>query len=109
MKMIMAIVQDKDANRLSNAFIDNNVRATKLASSGGFLKAGNATFIIGIEDQRVDEVLELIKMASKARKEFIASPLAMDIAIDAQFSYPMEVEVGGATVFVLPIESFHHF
>ena len=109
MKMIMAIVQDKDANRLSNAFIDNNVRATKLSSTGGFLKAGNATFIIGIEDERVDEVLELIKMASKARKEYMTSPLTMDIAMDASFSHPVEIEVGGATVFVLPVEGFYHF
>ena len=47
MKLIMAIVQDKDSNRLANEFIDANIRATKLSSTGGFLKAGNSTFIIG--------------------------------------------------------------
>lgn len=61
MKIILAIVQDKDSNRLANEFIDVNIRATKLSSTGGFLKAGNSTFIIGIEDDRVDETLELIK------------------------------------------------
>lgn len=61
MKLIMAIVQDKDSNRLANEFIDANIRATKLSSTGGFLKAGNSTFIIGIEDERVDEALEMIK------------------------------------------------
>ena len=55
MKIILAIVQDKDSNRLANEFIDANIRATKLSSTGGFLKAGNSTFIIGIDDERVDE------------------------------------------------------
>ncbi|MDR2833074.1 MAG: cyclic-di-AMP receptor [Streptococcaceae bacterium] len=109
MKMIMAIIQDKDANRLSNILIDNNVRATKLSSTGGFLKSGNATFIIGVEDHRVEEVIELIKVASKARTEYITSPLTMDMSVDAQFAYPIEVEVGGATIFVLPVEGFYHF
>ena len=61
MKIILAIVQDKDSNRLANEFIDANIRATKLSSTGGFLKAGNSTFIIGIDDERVDETLALIK------------------------------------------------
>lgn len=61
MKIILAIVQDKDSNRLANEFIDANIRATKLSSTGGFLKAGNSTFIVGIDDDRVEEALELIK------------------------------------------------
>ncbi len=61
MKLVMAIVQDKDSNRLANAFIDANIRATRLPSTGGFLKAGNSTFMIGIEEVRVPEALEVIK------------------------------------------------
>ncbi|MBS7577879.1 MULTISPECIES: cyclic-di-AMP receptor [unclassified Enterococcus] len=109
MKMILAIVQDKDANRLSNKFIDHNVRATKLSSTGGFLKSGNATFIVGIEDERVDEVLKLIEETSKARKSYVQSPITLDLSMDGQVPYPIEVEVGGATVFVLPVENFLRF
>lgn len=61
MKIILAIIQDKDSNRLSNELIDANIRATKLSSTGGFLKAGNSTFIVGIEDDRVEEALESSK------------------------------------------------
>lgn len=68
MKLIMAIVQDKDSNRLANEFIDANIRATKLSSTGGFLKAGNSTFIIGIEDDRVQDALELIKKNLSIKK-----------------------------------------
>lgn len=109
MKLILAIVQDKDSNRLANTFIDNNIRATKLSTTGGFLKAGNSTFIIGIEDERVEEVLGLIKETSKSRKQYISTPVSLDLSLDGQMPYPIEVEVGGATCFVLPVDAFHQF
>ena len=56
MKMIMAIVQPKDAGKLRDAFIDNNIGATKLSSTGGFLREGNTTYMVVVEDDRVDEV-----------------------------------------------------
>ncbi|EOH87074.1 cyclic-di-AMP receptor [Enterococcus asini] len=109
MKLIMAIVQDKDSNRLANEFIDANIRATKLSSTGGFLKAGNSTFIIGIDDERVTEALELIKKTCQSRKQYVSTPMSLDISLDGQVPYPVEVEVGGATVFVLPVEGFHQY
>lgn len=109
MKLIISIVQDKDSNRLSNVFIENNVPATKLSSTGGFLRSGNSTFLIGVDDQRVDEVLELIKETSETRKQFMAPPVNLDSPLEATSAYPLEVQIGGATVFVLPIEAFHHF
>jgi uncharacterized protein YaaQ len=105
--MLIAVVQDKDANRLQNKFIDEDVRATKLSSTGGFLKAGNSTFIIGIEDERVNDVLEIIKDTCHSRKQFVQSPVTL--TLEGQLPYPVEVEVGGATVFELPIEGFHRF
>ncbi|EKZ0063963.1 cyclic-di-AMP receptor [Enterococcus faecalis] len=109
MKIILAIVQDKDSNRLANEFIDANIRATKLSSTGGFLKAGNSTFIIGIDDERVDETLALIKEICQSRKQYVSTPVTLDITMDGQIPYPVEVEVGGATCFVLPVEGFHQY
>ena len=109
MKLIMAIIQDKDSNRLANEFIDANIRATKLSSTGGFLKAGNSTFIIGIEDDRVQDALELIKKTCQSRKQYVSTPMSLDISLDGQVPYPVEVEVGGATVFVLPVDGFHQY
>lgn len=109
MKLIMAIVQDKDSNRLANEFIDANIRATKLSSTGGFLKAGNSTFIIGIEDDRVQDALELIKKTCQSRKQYVSTPMSLDISLDGHVPYPVEVEVGGATVFVLPVDGFHQY
>ena len=109
MKLIMAIVQVKDSNRLANEFIDANIRATKLSSTGGFLKAGNSTFIIGLEDERVQDALELIKKTCQSRKQYVSTPMSLDISLDGQVPYPVEVEVGGATVFVLPVDGFHQY
>jgi len=109
MKLIIAIVQDKDSNRLSNQFIEANVRATKLSTTGGFLRSGNTTFMIGIEDDRVEQVLAMIKATSHSRDQFMTPPVNLDVTMDGASAYPVEVQVGGATVFVLPIEQFHQF
>lgn len=61
MKLIVAIIQDKDSNRLSSALVKANFRATKLASTGGFLKAGNTTFMIGVDDGQVESVMNVIR------------------------------------------------
>ncbi|KRN02473.1 hypothetical protein FD13_GL001926 [Levilactobacillus senmaizukei DSM 21775 = NBRC 103853] len=109
MKLIIAIVQDKDANRLSNDFIEHNIRATRLSTTGGFLKSGNTTFLVGVEDERVDDAMEVIKDASHTRQQFMTPPVNLDAQLDSTSSYPVEVQVGGATVFVLPVDQFHHF
>ena len=109
MKMVIAIVQDKDANKLGTEFVKANVRATRLATSGGFLRSGNTTFMIGIEDERVDEVLELIKETSHTRKQFMTPAVSLDVSMESTASTPMEFQVGGATVFVQDIEQFHRF
>jgi uncharacterized protein YaaQ len=109
MKVIMAVVQDKDSNRLSNALMEHNFRSTKLASTGGFLKAGNTTFIIGTEDIRVDKALQVIKENCQSRDQLVAPVSPMGGNADSYVPYPVEVEVGGATVFVLPVDQFHQF
>ena len=109
MKLLIAIVQDKDANRLSNEFIDLVIRATRLSRSGGFLKSGNTRFMFGLEDERVDEVLDMIKEASHTRQQFMTPPVNLDAQLDSTSAYPVEVQVGGATVFVMPVEQFHRF
>ena len=109
MKLVVTIVQDKDSNRLSNAFIESDIRATKLSSTGGCLRSGNTTFLIGIEDERVEEVLGIIKEVSKKRSEYVTPSVNVDSPIEATSTYPIEGEGGGATVGVLPVERFLHF
>lgn len=109
MKLIMAVIQDKDSAILSDELVEANIRATKLPSTGGFLRSGNTTFMIGVEDERVEEVLAIIKANCESREQFMAAPVSIDATLESTIAYPMEVLVGGATVFVLPIEGFHRF
>ena len=109
MKLVVAVVQDQDSNRLSNALTKNNFRATKLVSTGGFLRSGNTTFLIGTEDSLVQKVLDIIRDNCRSREQMVAPISPMGGNADAYIPYPIEVEVGGATVFVLPIDQFHHF
>lgn len=106
MKLIVAIVQDEDSKRLNQAFTKNGVRATRLTSSGGFMRAGNCTFLIGIETSKVDAVLDIIKEVSSTRVQSIMAPPSYDFNFEMNLNYPIDVEVGGATVFVLDVEQF---
>ena len=99
MKLLIAIVQDKDAHLLGDEFAQANIRATRLSTTGGFLRAGNTTFLIGIEEERVDEALDIIKENCQSREQMLDSAIAT----------PVSVRVGGATVFVLPVDSFLRF
>ncbi|MBP1153459.1 MULTISPECIES: cyclic-di-AMP receptor [unclassified Paenibacillus] len=109
MKLVIAVVQDKDSNRLSNALVKEGFRATKLASTGGFLRAGNTTFMIGTEDERVNEALQVINANCKIREQMVTPVSPMGGTTDSYIPFPVEVQVGGAAVFVLPIERFEHF
>jgi uncharacterized protein YaaQ len=109
MKLVVAIVQDKDSNRLSNALVQEGFRATKLASTGGFLRAGNTTFMVGTEDERVPEVLQVIRANCKVREQLVTPVSPMGGTTDSYIPFPVEVQVGGAAVFVLPVERFEHF
>lgn len=109
MKLIVAIVQDQDSNRLSKALMENNFRATKLATTGGFLRSGNTTFMIGTDDDRIERALEIIKKNCQSREQLVAPVSPMGGNADSYVPFPIQVEVGGATVFVLPVEQFLQF
>ena len=105
MKLIIAIIQDQDLFTLQDDLIEKGFRMTKLASTGGFLKAGNTTLLIGVEEERVKEAIEIIERDCKSR-ETATSMLSVSMPGDAYVPYPMEIVVGGATVFVLDVEDY---
>lgn len=109
MKLIVAVVQDKDSNKLSAILTENNIRATKLASTGGFLRTGNTTFLVGVADEKVEETLKLIEENCMRRSHTVSPISSFSGSADAYLSHPVEVMVGGAKVFVLPIESVHSY
>lgn len=104
MKLIYAIINNDDSHSVSSALLQNGFFATKLASTGGFLMAGNTTFLICIDDDKVDEAIEIIREHSKKRKQYVSSNASYGVGTFT--SFPVEVSVGGATIFVTDIERF---
>jgi uncharacterized protein YaaQ len=105
-KLVVAIAHNEDARALVDALLAKEYRATRLQSSGGFLKQSNATVMLGVEDDQVDAVLEIIEQTCHPRTQ-IVNPMPPIMEPGEFFMpYPLEVEVGGATVFVLPVERF---
>lgn len=104
MKLILAIVSNDDSQNVTTLLTKENYSVTRLATTGGFLKAGNTTIIVGTEDDKVEHVISLIGEESQKRTEVVPSSASYDLGRFA--SFPVEVEVGGATIFVLDIEQF---
>jgi len=88
MKLLISIVQDADTQKLVKELMSKKYRVTKLASTGGFLKSGNTTLLIGVEEEKVEEVINIIEGICKSRE------------------VKKGVNVGGATVFVMDIDKF---
>lgn len=63
--MILTTTQDSDANRLISSLIEHEFRATRMNSAGGFLKKGNATVVVGVADEYVEDVLALIRESTE--------------------------------------------
>ncbi len=83
MKMIIIIVQDNDADTLTQAFTAGNFRVTRVASTGGFMRSGVVTMLLGVEDPQVDAAIQVVRDA--------LPPLA---------------DKKRATIFVVPVQHF---
>jgi uncharacterized protein YaaQ len=105
-KLVVAIVHNEDAGGLVEAMLRKDFRATRLQSVGGFLKETNSTIVVGVDDGQVDAVVDLISEQCTPRTQAV-NPMPPIMEPGEFFMpYPFEVEVGGATVFVLPVERF---
>lgn len=108
MKLLLAIVQDEDAGKVMSALNKNGFMVTKLSSTGGFLKAGNTTLLMGVEDAQVDQALATIESHSKSRRKTIHAnfPTANGSMV---MPVSTEITVGGATVFIINVEDYKKF
>jgi len=106
MKMILAIINQDDANVVVNALMKEGYSITKLSTTGGILRAGNTTILIGVDDEKVSKVMNIIHAKSHSRRQVIPTGNEV-IGGPVAPSMPMEVTVGGATVFVLNVDQFH--
>jgi len=108
MKLIIAVVQDEDSSKLLSELMQQGFGVTKLATTGGFLKAGNTTLLLGVEDERVDAAISAIETICKSRRQIstAASTMVGGMTHGEYTAFPIEVTVGGATLFVLSVEQF---
>lgn len=104
MKLIIAIVNHDDANAVTRALTQNGFSSTKLSTTGGFLMAGNTTVLIGVDEEKVQAVIDIIHEHSHSRKQMI--PTTTEMSYGYYPSMPVEVTVGGATIFVVDVERF---
>ena len=104
MKLLVAIVQDADGGRLRQELNDQGFRSTKLASTGGFLREGNTTFLIGVQDEEVTRVKNIIERTCRQRTKLM--PHSFFEGGESLYNEALEVTVGGAVLFVLPLEEF---
>ncbi len=105
MKLVIGIVNSDDAGDLLAEITKASFQATKLSTSGGFLKMGNVTVLVGVEDEKTDEVVEIFKRCCSRRTQMISAtpPFLGEGFISAS---PVEVTIGGATLFVVDVDNF---
>ncbi len=108
MKLLIAIVNNDDSAVVSSALTNENFIVTKLSTTGGFLMVGNTTFLIGAEDNDIPRVKEIIKKYSQTRTATNPSTASFGAGLNNN-SLPTEVKVGGATVFVLDVNSMEKY
>ena len=106
MKLISAIINYDDASQVVMSLSKNGFSSTRLSTTGGFLLAGNVTLLIGVEAEKVQEVVDIIREHSHSRTQL--RPAVTEMSHGFMPVMPVEVCVGGATLFVLDVERFEH-
>lgn len=110
MKLIVAIVNKDDTAAVSGALRKKEYQVTKIGTTGGFLQKGNTTLLVGVEDDRVDDAVSVIKSNGHRRVVRTGPNLPAELMLGpgAVMSDGVDVTVGGATVFVLNVERYEH-
>ena len=112
MKLIIAITHERDKHKLADALLHEGLSFTKLGSTGGFLRQGNVTILIGVEDDDAGRVLSVIKEACRVSEGYVNLPGEMVGSVPSLGAFaphPVRVEAGGAVAFVLTVDSFDRF
>ena len=105
MKLLIAVINIDDSHVVLDEITKAGFYATKLSTTGGFLRAGNLTLLMGVDDDKVDELLEILRANCRKREE--VTPIIPTYSSGLVNAIPVNVTVGGATVFVLDVDQFH--
>ncbi|MBI1755558.1 MAG: cyclic-di-AMP receptor [Fimbriimonas ginsengisoli] len=109
MKLVVCVVHCRDKGKITDELVRSGFKFTIVGSTGGFLREGNATLLIGVEDAEVDKVLEIAHQHCQAREQ-VVNVMPFEVAPTGAFlPSPVKVPVGGAVVFVVNVEQFHRY
>ena len=109
MKLLFCVINSDDRYTLLDALIERGHSATVFSTIGGFLREGNTTLLIGAPDSMVHDVLRVIRTRCATRTKLIYPFPAAAGYEEAYMSTPIEVEVGGAVVFVIDVDRSEKF
>jgi uncharacterized protein YaaQ len=109
-KLVICVVHNRDKGKITEELIRAGFKFTVISSTGGFLREGNTTLMLGIEESERSTLMELIAQNCMAREQIVnVMPVEAAPAAGAILSSPVKVPVGGAVVFVLDVEHFERF
>ncbi len=105
MRLVLAVVQYQDASEVIESLTGCGFRVTRISSEGGFLREGNVTLMLSVEDMQVNQVINIVRQHCATRSRYVSPMPPMAESGEFYPPAPMEVQVGGATVFVLRAEA----
>ena len=106
MKLVIAVISSRDTNALLDALNREEIGATLIQSKGGFLREGNATVFVGVEEDRLNRLFTILSQTCRTRTRLMSPSIPAIESGEYLPTGPVEVDVGGATVFVLPVERY---
>lgn len=109
MKLTICIVHNRDKNRVNEALLKAGFKFTVIGSTGGFLKEGNTTMLIGVEEEQLANLKEIIQANCQTREQLVNAMPFESGPPGAFISAPIKVPVGGAVMFVIDAEEFCRF
>ncbi len=105
----MCIVHNRDKGKITDDLVNNGFKFTIIGSTGGFLREGNTTILIGADESQLEALLEIVNRNSQAREQLVNVPPYESVGPSTFMPTPVKVPVGGAVVFILNVERFERF
>ena len=106
MKLVIAVIHEKDQRHVQDSLLESGFQFTNVASTGGFLREGNVTLMVGVDEDQVSQLIEVVRESCQTREQYVnVMPPTME-PVGTVIPSPVKVMVGGATLFVLDVERF---
>ncbi len=109
MKLVISIVHNRDKGKITDELVNAGFKFTVIGSSGGFLREGNTTFLLGVEDDQIGQLQSLLADKCSSREQMVNVTPYEAAPAGAFIPGPVKIPVGGAVMFVLNVEQYHRF